>query len=490
VFGWLKKTRKKFARAIRARFDSAVTTDANSRHWGNADGLSPDAAMSPGVRRTLRNRTRYEVANNTYAQGIVLTLANDMIGTGPRLQMLTDNDDANKRIEDEWRTWSQAINLGAKLRTLRMARAVDGEGFAILTTNPRDETDITLDVRLVEADRVTTPTLSTLDPNAIDGIRFDPQGNPIEYDVLRYHPGDTTTVGLGTEYDSFPADSVIHYFRADRPEQHRGIPELTPALHLFAQLRRYTLAVLGAAETVADFAGILYTDSPPDGEATSVMPMDSIELEMRSLLTMPEGWKMMQMKAEQPTTTYDMYVRAVLNEIARCLNMPFNVAAGNSSGYNYASGRLDHQTYFKSIRVEQGNFNIQVMNRIHSAFMDEAALIPDLAQGLGSFKSWPHTWFYDGVEHVDPLKEANAQAKRLISSTTTLAAEYARQGMDWETQLRQRAKEIELMEELGLPQPSEGIQGMAEDVEKLTIRLSDDDIETIVENTLEKLNED
>jgi hypothetical protein len=31
---------------------------------------------------------------------------------------------------------------------------------------------------------------------------------------------------------------------------------------------------------------------------------------------------------------------------------PFNVAAGNSSGYNYASGRLDHQTYFKAIRVD------------------------------------------------------------------------------------------------------------------------------------------
>jgi len=395
------------------------------------------------------------VANNSYAQGIVLTLANDMIGTGPRLQMLTDNPEANKRIEEEWRTWSRAINLGAKLRTLRMARAVSGEGFAILTTNPRDQTDIALDLRLIEADRVTTPTLNALDPNAIDGIRFDSNGNPVEYDMLQYHPGDTSSIGLGTEFDSIPADSMIHYYRTDRPEQHRGIPDLTPALPLFSQLRRYTLAVIGAAETAADFAGILYTDSPADGEATSVTPMDSIELEMRSLLTMPEGWKMDQMRAEQPTTTYDMYVRAVLNEIARCLNMPFNVAAGNSSGYNYASGRLDHQTYYKSLRVEQDEFNIRVMDRIHSAFMDEAALVPDLARGLGFFKAWPHVWFYDGVEHVDPLKEANAQAKRLANSTTTLAVEYARQGLDWETQLRQRGKEIELMEELGLPQPTE-----------------------------------
>ena len=49
---------------------------------------------------------------------------------------------------------------------------------------------------------------------------------------------------------------------------------------------------------------------------------------------------------QKPSTTYAEFKKELLNEIARCLNMPFNVAAGNSSGYNYASGRLDHQTYF------------------------------------------------------------------------------------------------------------------------------------------------
>jgi len=53
--------------------------------------------------------------------------------------------------------------------------------------------------------------------------------------------------------------------------------------------------------------------------------------------------------------------------------MPFNVAAGNSSGYNYASGRLDHQTYFKSIRVEQAHLEAVVLDRILAAWLDEAA---------------------------------------------------------------------------------------------------------------------
>ena len=48
------------------------------------------------------------------------------------------------------------------------------------------------------------------------------------------------------------------------------------------------------------------------------------------------------------------------------------------------------------------------------------------------------------------IKEANAQATRLANHTTTLANEYARQGRDWEAELRQRAKERQLMEELGL----------------------------------------
>ena len=51
---------------------------------------------------------------------------------------------------------------------------------------------------------------------------------------------------------------------------------------------------------------------------------------------------------------------------------------------------------------------------------------------------------------MDPAKEANAQAKRLETGATTLAIEYARIGLDWEEQLRQRAKEVALMKELGL----------------------------------------
>jgi len=481
VFGWLLKTflpkasrpaGRRAVRLVRARYDAASTTDDNRRHWAAADSLSANAANSPTVRRILRDRARYEVANNSYARGIVLTLANDVVGTGPRLQLHTSDQDANKRIEAEFMRWAGEVGLAERLRTMRIARAQDGEAFAVLTSNPRLSTRVSLDLRLVEADQITTPDLNPLSPNAVDGIVFDEAGNPVEYHILKHHPGDTR-IGMvaARAYERVPAESVIHWFRTDRPGQVRGIPDITPALPLFAQLRRYTLAVLAAAETAADFAGILYTDAPASGEADAAEPFEPIELEKRALLTMPGGWKMSQLEAEQPSTSYGEFKREILNEIARCLNMPANVARADSSGYNYASGRLDHQTYFKAIRVEQSHLEAAVLDRILAAWLDEASLIPGLLpEGLPPIASWEHQWFWDGREHVDPAKEASAQATRLASHTTTLAEEYARRGLDWQEQVRQRAKEISLLTELGIATAT-----LAETETQVTVMEDDDD---------------
>jgi len=445
---------------VRGRYDAATTTDENRRHWAAADNLSANAANQPNVRRVLRSRARYEVANNSYARGIVLTLANDTIGTGPRLQMMTDDDAGNSLIEDAFSQWADAIHLADRLRTMRMARAESGECFALLVANSLVDSPVKLDVRLIEADQVATP-IPVIQPypnGTVDGIVYDHHGNVVQYHILKSHPGDRWIL-TALQYDTVPASSVIHYYRVERPGQSRGIPEITPAIPLFAQLRRYTLAVIAAAETAADFAAVLYTDAPANGEADAVEPMDLVELERRMATVLPGGWKLGQVAAEQPATTYGEFKQQILNEIARCLNMPFNIAAGNSSGYNYASGRLDHQTYYKSIRVDQEQIGRIVLDHILQAWIDEAILIPDfLPQWLRNipFRQLEHQWFWDGVEHVDPSKEATAQAVRLASNTTTLAYEYARQGRDWESELRQRGKEIALMEELGLPLPNTG----------------------------------
>ena len=473
MFGWLKNILTQTVagkgdsraivarqRMVRATFDTAYTTTQNRRHWAHADFLSANAAARPDVRRVIRNRARYEVANNSYARGMILTLANDVIGTGPRLQMLLsqysdgENDggkNVNGLIEREFAAWAKAVDLPGKLRTMRMSRAQDGEAFGLLHTNMALDHPVKLDLKLIECDQVSTPMMSLPTPTFVDGIVLDQAGNPVQYHVLKYHPGDFLHT-MPLKYDTIPAAFVIHWFRKDRPGQSRGLPDIMPALPLFAQLRRYTLAVISAAESAANIAIFMKTSAPPGGEAADVPPNSTMEFEPNMAVFGPEGWEPSQIKAEQPATTYEMAKREFLNEIARCLNMPYNIAAGNSSGYNYSSGRLDHQTYYKSIRVEQAHLEAVALDRILCAWLEEAVRVFDIdLPDVGELSRMPHQWFWDGHEHVDPAKEANAQTQRLASNTTTLATEFARQGKDWETELRQRAREVALMKELGLP---------------------------------------
>ena len=86
----------------RGRYDAAQTTGDNAKHWSFADFLSDDAEADASVRQILRTRARYEVQNNSYARGIVKTLADDTVGTGPRLQMLLEDEAKNRLVEHDF----------------------------------------------------------------------------------------------------------------------------------------------------------------------------------------------------------------------------------------------------------------------------------------------------------------------------------------------------------------------------------------------------
>jgi lambda family phage portal protein len=462
LFGnlWAKsKPAAKPVPVVRAKYDAAERGD-DYRHWGNADAFSADAALSPMVRRTLRNRARYERANNSYLAGISSTLAYDLIGTGPRLQLQTGDTEADRLIERLFFDWGWSIDLPAKLRTMREALVVDGEAFALMISNPR-LAGVQLDIRLVEAEMVATPTelmsqTITPDGSTVDGIEFDATGNVVAYQVLNYHPGSNYRVNT-LDFQRVPAGQMVHWFRAQRPGQHRGVPEVAPALKLFGQLRRYTEAVVAAAETAADFAAFLHSNSPA-AEVDEVTAFAEMPIEKRSMVTLPEGWNVSQLKAEQPTSTYAMFKSELINEIGRALSLPFNVCALNSSSYNYASGRMDHQVYGMTLRVDRDQLERSMLDRLLAAWVNEATLAGLLPDNVPPFSEWDWAWQWDGKDHVDPFKEADAARTRLESLTTTLATEYAKAGKQWDVELRQIAAERALMRELGLemaarPQP-------------------------------------
>ena len=424
--------RDAFERNLRARYDAAQTTAENERHWANSDGLGPNAANSVGVRKRVRQRARYEaLENNSYAKGMVLTFANQLIGTGPRLQLTTKDKAANQRVERSFLRWAEEVGLAEKLRTMAMAYIVDGEAFALFTTNDRLTHRVKLDIVPVECDYFDPWQIFGQDRN--DGADFDESNNPITWYKWDEHPGELLGLGLSLQPTAVDADQVLHVHRPDRPGQRRGISHLVTALPLFAMYRRFKLATLAAAETAADFAAVLYTtgagvpSTPGDGSNWGA----TIPIEYRAMMTLPEGWEMKQFSPEHPQTTMEMFELRIISEVARCLLQPLNIASGSSKDHNFSSGKLDHLGWERAIIVERSRWMCRVLHRIVRAWLDEATLVDGLLPvGVGQFADWDLAYRWDAAGTIDEEKQANADAINLANGTITRTEICARDGKD------------------------------------------------------------
>lgn len=462
-------------RRIDARYDAAILDDDNRRHWANADSLSAKLANSTDVRERLRNHSRYEIANNCYAFGIGRTVADMVIGYGPTLSFKR-GPETSRADADDMRTvgrlfteWADEIGLWQKLNLMRFAKYSDGEAFAILRTNAALEA-VELDLQLIEAEQVSHGYVAAenFDPRRVDGIETDDLGNVTSYKVLREHPGDGADYTLRSTdpLDIRPA-ACIHWFTPKRPGELRGVPETTPALPLFAQLRRFTLATLTAAETAADFAAIIKSTATPGDDAEQVEPFEQIEIDRGLYTTLPEGYDINQLKAEHPTTTYEMFKRELLCEIGRALQLPRMLVLLDASGYNYSSGRLDKQATDRYIETEQYHCELIALRKIWRAWHAEASRIVGYLPARvesGEIALRP-AWLWRQLGHVDRKKEADGAAAQLESNTTTLAVECAREGLDWEEVLQQRAAELARLRELGLQQAAPTAAGIQETAE-------------------------
>lgn len=429
------------ARAQKAHYDAAQTTDEYKNHWASADAYDADSANSYAVRTTLVQRSRYEVWNNGYADGIASTYANDLIGTGPTLRMQTGSEGFNRMVEAAWHSWCKATHLRRKLWTMAHAKHTDGEAFGVVRQNRRLRHPIKLDVVLIETEMCHTPYLPWGEPGYIDGIKFDEFGNPVWYDILKTHPGSTYDHRYEYEPERVPAQFVLHWYKTRRPGQHRGIPESASTLNLGAASRRWRESTLAAADNIANFSLFLETMFEPD-QMDSVSAMSTLEIQRRMMTALPQGWKAFQPKAEQPTSSYEQFSKALISEQARPKNMPLNKAACDSSSYNYASGRLDHSTYYGSLNIDRADCDDMVCDKLFDAWFDAAVLRYGWLGGNPesiSDSAKMHAWDWPKHHVADIQAEAGAIKTNLETGATDWHRVMSESGLDPEDELVKQA---------------------------------------------------
>lgn len=412
-------------------FDAAKKGGDLDSHWSHADGFSADTSQSHEVRMTLIRRSRLESQNNGYYKGILNTHADMVCGRGgPKLRMMTGSRTLNQRCEIDFAAWCEEVNLRRKLWSMIHGKNQDGETFGLLRTDEKLKGPVKLNFSVMEPEQCQSPLMAINEPGYVDGIKFDENDHIEHYDILPIHPGSDGYYSYLEPVKVDPA-LVIHWFKLERGNAHRGIPVMTSTLTTGAMSRRHREATVAAAEFAASIAALLKTQQGASQEdPDEIPPFDSIASMQRMLMTLPMGWDALQMKGEHPNATYESFHRQQISELARPLAQPYNLAACDSSTYSFASGKLDFIAYRVSLDSEREDCAATILDHLFREWFREWTIVEAL-------RDTPplHQWDWPTHPVIDAVAETNAIDKQLKNGTISLRQVYSDQGKDLEDEL-------------------------------------------------------
>ncbi len=444
-------------------------------------GGSADEALLPELSE-MRERSRDLNRNDAHASGITSTMTTNVIGTGIRPQSRVDDEtlgiseksaaNFQKKAERSWKKWLPFADAGERMDFYEIQQLVDrqilenGEAVVIPFMLKDKSRPYSLALQVIESDRLETPSEKRSDKSIRGGVRIGENGEPVSYFIQKNHPGDFRYGNNDKKFIEIPAKNeygrknVFHLYPVLRSGQTRGVPFFAPVLTYFKDLAEYAEAELVAARIAACFSLFITSEASMDIAVNSAYERNSSDqlvesLEPGMIKHLMPGESITSFNPQRPGATFEPFVERILRAISAALGLPYELVAKDFSKTNYSSARaalLEARRYFK---VKQEWLARKLCQPVWDMVMEEAYLNGEL--GAISFyekRRWwtGATWIAPGWEWVDPLKEAKAAEVGLKNGIVTHADLYSAQGKDWEEGFEQRKRELDKMNELGLPQ--------------------------------------
>jgi len=364
-------------------------------------------------------------------------------------QARTGDHDVDTKIEKYWQKWCNECDfLGRHNFTTLLQLAVtailrDGDcGFIIV----RDGEDLKL--QSVEADRIGSPYDRTDTDKYIGGINVDDYGRPVSYTIF--------TRTINNQYIS-PVDIVakefIHLFDAARLDEYRGRSAFATALNATRDLQEAIKAEVQAIKYASYQSGVITTESGAadagdyfargnSNDQGQVARLQS--LDPGTVNYLGSGEKMEMFKSDRPTGAFGEFIRLIQAHICMAVGLPYGFAfdADKSGPMARMEAAMAERTFLRWRGLLEGKFLDRIKNII---LLDAAArgLIPDSEYLLDGRWCWP------AKVSIDYGREANADINLWKAGLKTAGQIYSDMGEDYEEALRARAKEANMIKELG-----------------------------------------
>jgi len=447
-----------------------------------------------------------DLANTSgWASGALSRHLDSVIGTGFRLSSKPDYkalgltpewaDDFAEKIETRWRLFaddpdfwidaSRQLNFSGILALAFRQYLLDGEALGVsLWLDEKPFGKYATTILMVDPDRLSNPDGKPDGDLIRGGVQLSNEMAPVSYFIRKKHPNDWQYGASTFVWECVPRETpwgrrtVIHAYEKERADQTRGKSYMAPILERLKMIDKYDHVELQAAVLNAVFAAFIESPMDPEmlGESLGVDSSEvstyqsqrkefhddrHISVDGVRLPTLFPGEKVGTVNAARPAAQFGDFEKACLRNIASGLGLSYEQLSQDWSDVNYSSARAALLEVGKHQARMRKSFADQFATPIFHLWLEEAfsrgdleipAGAPDFYTAKAAYGSM--RWIGTARGWVDPMKEVGAAQMRLDMGVSTLEDECAEQGKDWQDVLRQRAREIKVMEEHGLVAPA------------------------------------
>lgn len=480
---------QKTASASGYRYHGASTTKNSLIGWITGGGSAEEDIDLQGSRLRIRSRDLY--AGGGLGRGAPATMVTNVVGWGIRPNPKIDAAvlGMSDKAAAEWqKTTLREFNLWAKSTMCDATRQntfwemqelafrsmlVSGDVFALFGTKPNRRNPYQMVIRLIEADRVSTPETSGASEaqntdsggRIVDGVEINKDGEIIRYYIANYHPlqDETPEEVEWAPIEAFGKDTgmpnVLHIMTVERPEQHRGIPFVSGMIEQVKQLDRYMDGELAASLVAAMLTVFITNDGTNDDSYDSIndsiaedekVTDDSMKIELGNgnVYELPPGKKVQQAGISRAPTAFENFVSEVVTMIGSSMEIPYEVLM-HRYDHNYTASRSAMLDFWKVVRRYRQHFVERFNQPIYEQWLAEAVALgrieaPGFFDDPAVRDAWCGCqWIGTSQGHVQPVQEANAAKIRMdlgISTGEQEAMEY--NGGDWNENMAQRGREM------------------------------------------------
>ncbi len=445
----------------------------------------PDTAIKGDI-QSLRNHVRQLEYNNGFVSGLIRRIVKNTVGQGIRFQARVRADSRRLEIpkinettaknfnddaERQFARWNKQADKRLMFSFYELQKLVEGalvrdnECLVIGRKSKRRGRIIPYCLDVLEADRLMTPASEINNPSIRNGIRFDEEGVPCGFFLLRRHPGESFGANpVDDDFEEVPAFNkngtrkVLHLFNPIRPEQTRGFTLFAAGLKDLQDLDRYMEAEKMAALEAACLTGVVESGDPM-GFNTSVTGSSGSDNYDRIHEFAPGKWHYLNPgeKAEilnpsRPNESFGEYVDQLSRGPAGALDVPPEIFTQNWKGFNYSNARTVLLQFWATC-IERTHYLTNHLCIPVWENVGRAMVAHGLVQAQG-FDRRPDDYLRSAWipsvyrRWVDPLKESKGRENDVNNNFDTLTDVCAEQGRDVDEVLETRARELVRIKEL------------------------------------------